>query len=220
MEWPSRVFTSRTLLRIARKGVNRSKREHDQAVVAILFSAAAVEGFLNDVMEFSGFIEDDDRLKALHDLLVEAEDQKAQVAFKFQLTNLVLKGTRLNRGDRVSQELELLFKLRNSLIHMRPDRGEATLFTQKRKRHPAADQLVSRGVITAMQAEHARSWVELVSCHAVAKWAYDAATHIAVTIFDLIESDRLKDILVRAWTDHPNKSIGFPGGDVIFLTWD
>jgi hypothetical protein len=118
--WPTRVFSSGTLLRIAEKGVRRSKREPDQAIVAVLFSAASVEAFVNDLMEVSAFTRNDEKSQLLHDVLSEAEDQKASVMMKLQLTCRILTGTRMDRGSRVFQDVELLFKLRNHLIHMRP----------------------------------------------------------------------------------------------------
>ena len=208
--WPTVTSTSSKLLSVARKAVNRSKTERDQAIVAVLFASAAVEGCINDIMDFSGFISDEPETRMLHDLLVEAEQQRAQIALKLQIIGAVLRRTPLKRGEQLYQDFELLFRLRNSLVHMRPDRGESDLFSHKRKSHKPSDDLISRGVIRKKDAEDATNWLDLISTYDVAQWAYDAAVRIALDIFAMISSERLKAAISAAWGEDKPISISFP----------
>jgi hypothetical protein len=221
-DWPALVFTSRKLLRVARKAANRSKTEKDQALVAILFAAAAVEGFLNDIMEFAAFAKRDPQANTLHVLLSEAEQQKAQVALKFQIINSVCRGTTLPRGDKLYQDFDLLFKLRNDLVHIRPGKARSGFWgPTERKPHKAADRLIARGIVSGEQVERAHSWLEIVTNQSVAEWACATAVEIATAVYQMIDSSILKSILHDGWSRKGQiKSIALIGEDGIMGNYD
>lgn len=210
--WPTITSTSVNLLSVARKAVNRSKTERDQATVAILFSAAAIESCINDILEFSKFIDDDPRMESLHALLYEAEEQHARVGLKLQIICAVLRNAPLKRGERLYQDFELLFQLRNSVVHMRPDRGESDFFTHKRKQHKPSQTLIARGIISGKDAESASTWLDIVCSQAVAKWAYQAAVRVALEIYGMITSERLRSVLWTVWGGDRSVTISFPEG--------
>jgi hypothetical protein len=220
--WPALVFTSRSLLRIARKAVNRAKTEKDQALVAILFSAAAVEGFLNDVMEFSAFAKSDSQAESLHILLTDAEQQKAQISLKLQIISTVCRGKTLPRGEKLFQDFDLLFRLRNDLVHIRPGKAKSHfLGPTERGTHKSADQLIKRGIVSPQDVERAHNWLDVVADHSVAEWALGAAVDIATTVYEMIESPVLRSILRDAWSRKSRiTSVTNIGDGSIFSSYD
>lgn len=221
-EWPALVFTSRRLLRIARKAVNRSKTEKDQALVAILFSAAAVEGFVNDVMEFAPFAKSDSQAESLHVLLSEAEQQKAQIGLKLQIISTVCRGKTLPRGESLFQNFDLLFRLRNDLVHIRPGKAKSQFFGPTKRTSPkSAAQLIARGIVSREEVEHAHNWLDVVADQAVAEWAIGAAISIATSVYQMIDFSLLRSILHDAWSkDSQITSVAKVGDGSIFSSYD
>jgi hypothetical protein len=201
-QYPALVFTARKLLDIAKKAANRSKTEPDQALVAILFSAAAVEGYLNELAAASKMMmADDTQVRLLTELLMEAEEQKVQIAFKLQIVSSVCRGILLDRGDRPYQDFDLLFKIRNLLVHLRPDRSSFDLLGDpERKPHATVDQLVKRGIVRKDDIHDASDWLQVASRAEVALWACETARTIVVLVHSMLPDGTLKNVLARAWS--------------------
>lgn len=222
-QWPTLVFTSRSLLKVAKKAANRAKTERDQTLVAILFSAATVEGFVNDIMELTQFMrsDNDEKVRTLGELLSEAEEQKAQTALKLQLISAVFRGTPLERGEKLYQDFNLLFKLRNSLVHLRPEYADSSLFGPRtRRKHKPTDELVARRIISAKSVNPTQNWIEQISVPEVAIWAYTTAGDIAKAIFEMIPPGSFfRQMVLHAWSyREENDSEVTRIGDKSFLT--
>lgn len=198
------VYTSRKLLQIARDAARRAVDEPDQALVAILFAAAAVEGFFNELLEIADQAVEagaEPPVVTMSVLLHEAEDQKAQVSLKFQLIHVALRQKPLRRGGRLYQDFDLLFKLRNSLVHMRPDRASWDFATYERTAKPFVytDRLVARGLVQRERVGAAFDWVELVSTPDVAQWAYETALVVARYTCELLPKGAFAAMALQIW---------------------
>jgi hypothetical protein len=56
-------------------------------------------------------------LKALAEILIEAEESKASLKSKYQLTKFILSGEPFDTGAQIFQNFALLVDLRNTIVH-------------------------------------------------------------------------------------------------------
>jgi hypothetical protein len=117
------VLDSLRLLTVARISYERSGRTSADALVAILFSAAAVEAFVNEFPELLFFLGRGiipPEMRALEQLLRVAEDQNASVTLKLQIIAASASGKALDKSRQPYQDYSLLIALRNKLVHLIP----------------------------------------------------------------------------------------------------
>lgn len=186
------ILASPQLFGIAHTAYDRSRTIADDALVAILFSAAALEGFVNEVAELARIHSDGlspDAVTALAALLAEAERFNGQVALKIQIYSSILTGVPFDRGGRLYQDFELLFKLRNSLAHLRPEsvRTAQSADGFNYEPHTIVRTLTSRGIISPPSMDLPRAWTELIATPDVARWAFNSAVAMARALVDQIE---------------------------------
>jgi hypothetical protein len=85
-----------------------------------LNSCGNLESIKSAWFHLSGEPLDRDRAKALGDALRMIEDEKGQLALKFQIAKFVLTGTPYDAGATPYQDFSALLYVRNSLIHPKP----------------------------------------------------------------------------------------------------
>ena len=115
-------LTSRHLA-LARSATARSEKDSAEVIAAVVFAAAAFEAFLSSVVNSAGihFNEPDHpdlaALTKLAEVIPVLEEVSAQWSIKLQVITTVLQGAPLLRGAQPYQDLDLLFRLRNTLLH-------------------------------------------------------------------------------------------------------
>src|SRR5271169_5108838 len=97
------------------------------SLTAIVFSAAALEGFMNELPIMAGELtirQPESTLAALHSLLEELEESRASVASKLCFARWVLSGSTFSKGEQPFQDFKLLIDVRNALLHLREESYE------------------------------------------------------------------------------------------------
>jgi hypothetical protein len=136
-------FNSGILFKIAVSAYERAKAAlsdktggQSDALVAILFSAAALEAFIMDLVVLAAgdsqlFGRTD--LQALADILDETESSRGSIRLKFLLAKSILSGKPYEQGSLPYQDFDTLFTRRDAIIHMKPEKitGEPPKILQR-----------------------------------------------------------------------------------------
>jgi hypothetical protein len=118
------------------------------AAVAAIMAVASFEAFLNELAEFALVAEKSDwtrqtafvaKLKdyASHHAQITREQKREQSRAKYQAAASILAGITLDWGERENQELALLIRVRDDLVHIKPamsSTSSATVLCQSRRR--------------------------------------------------------------------------------------
>jgi hypothetical protein len=156
----------------------RPNDKEDAALTAVLFSAAALEAYINETAQL---IHKDPRLSkssskvsAFAEVLDEAEHDRASLRLKFLLAKTVLSGHSFDRGALPYQDFDLLIALRNELMHSKLQRIDDT--------HRLVKCLRSRQILGAEDANVRSSWISTIATPEVARWACDTAASMVNAI--------------------------------------
>jgi hypothetical protein len=126
-----------TLFKIAKDACERCNkefgpREHagGDPVVSIVFSVAAAEAFMNEIIELVpsaientkllGMLAEHPGVAKFEALCTATEEARGSVKLKFMMGRLAFTGEVYDKGTRPYQDFDLLIKVRNWLLHMRP----------------------------------------------------------------------------------------------------
>lgn len=114
------------LLAAAGRAASRRDNHADDAVVATLFSALAVESWINEVLFKVRKAADNEllgNLKHLKPLIAACrlEDRTTSLIARLDVIGVALTGKGPEWGKAPFQEFDLLLDVRNSLVHLRPE---------------------------------------------------------------------------------------------------
>ncbi len=194
----STSFLSSTLFNIALRASEKRPLDYYSSIISVVFAAAALESFLNDLTEA---IEIDDLsleqpeqmdtrkiLSRFREAMSEAERKRGNVLYKVQLCQLALTGTCYKKGKQPYQDLALLVRLRNYLLHLRPERVDIDGDFQRKRRgqhEKLCSALRSRGLLHySAEKDWHKSWIHLVLAAEVGEWARATATKVAADILN------------------------------------
>ena len=177
------------------------------ALVTITLATISTEAFINELHHYArdasgtaapGWI------NALRDVLEEAEKSRASIEAKYQLASFIMSGQPFDRGAPPFQDFALLIKVRNLIVHLRPQ--EATVEKGKngelfwvepsimRSLQIAGVLKVSedtKGAAERLGADAITSdLLTAISSRPVARWACSAAAGIVNGILELIPKSR------------------------------
>jgi hypothetical protein len=183
-------YTSSQMFTVARVEAHRSNPSQNDALVGIIFSALAIEAFINDLMElcevYSRMGDKSVSIKTFVTLLKQAEESRASIELKLHLASVAFRGAAFDRGISPYQDFNLLFKLRNTLVHAKPDtiileNGEYVRKAEGVEKILSA--LESRNLISN---EPGQDFFTIVTTSAVVTWAHEVAVKVTRNIVDLI----------------------------------
>jgi hypothetical protein len=196
MAW---IFTVPQLLARAKKAVDRSIDDGGEALVAIVFAAVAVEGYLNEAAQYvrthlrNEPHEKHPEILAFSTIFPELEDSHAQLDLKLEVAGALLRGDIWSKGKQPLQDLMLLIRLRNAVLHPKPlsfPRADDELPKQPDR---IIASLVRRGIIKSppmlpplptpspASDETYAPWFVAIQSAEVAKWALQTAAVGIVT---------------------------------------
>jgi hypothetical protein len=192
-------FNAGSLFAIARTACERSAENNQDAVVAIVFAALAIEAFLADMIEMAEVQiymgSTSQPLKNFANLLDELERSHGQLALKVQIAALSLSSETFDKGRPPFQDFSLLIALRNQLVHIKPDVVEHSPESWVRPERRVSDLLQGlrqRSLISKNLDDSRVTWTVLVSTPNVANWAYSTARQMAQEIVDKIPEPNFK----------------------------
>jgi hypothetical protein len=173
-----------------------------EALNAILFSALAVEAFINELAEAAARNPDPlpesarqgaQALADLAALLSEIEDARGPIGLKYQLTSKILRGETFVAGRAPFQDFADLVRLRDELVHPR-HRDKTTDAGHVQPVSRIVRDLQQRGLTTTTgrrpgDVPGGISWLDEIQSGGVANWAYKAAREIIVAVLEMLPDD-------------------------------
>jgi len=169
------------------------------ALVSLVFAVISLEAFFNETVELANMALISERafvangvnpkspepevVYAFVQLMTDAEKARSSLESKFLLANWLLTGKSLDRGAQPYQDLTLLLKVRNQLVHFRPNdiftEPEVTPEILSHSQNPAIVQLRSKNVL-ATDIVGLSGWTAWIETKAMAKWACDVASRMVL----------------------------------------
>ena len=150
----------------------------------------ALECYINDFTEQSSretFISGVKPLNDLSYILDAMESAKASIIAKIEMIFFLLTGSAIEKGSKKHQDLLMLVRLRNELVHRKPEStGEWGVEEDKEfEPHKFVKFFSDRGVIELPSPSSPPTWSQYLNKPEVAKWAYNS---VASTIKDIVSA--------------------------------
>ncbi len=208
---PGFIIDSDYLFEIAKDGYQKASKgnvKHKQrdAMVAIVFSALALEAFINELLaiakmeKLSGSSEDwlDKLIEAIQEPSTDSISAKKpngkwkSTGEKFMLASEAL-GSKFDKGSSPYQDFADLFKLRDCLVHLKPedliepDEDEIYKYVGRK----LIERLRSKGIL--QQYTSVQSITLLVSNAKAAKWACETTSNMVIAILDKLDKTATSD---------------------------
>lgn len=196
-------FHSADLFAIAKKASRSRSKQSTSPIVAIMFSASALEAFINESTGLARTIPTAKRQKLVEGyaaVMAELEDRRESLLIKYHMALLVFSGATWNEGDRAFQDLKLLVAIRNAIVHMKTDTWQTPVGHPKPHPERALEQypkfikvLEQKKIIDPPR--KSRSWLELLRDQRVGHWACCTAARITDDFVHAVPDGSFKDAL-------------------------
>jgi hypothetical protein len=191
-----------------------------EPIVAVVFSAMALDGFINEVGACAAFAithyDEPPAVAALATVLAETESAHGSTEAKYMLAHLALTGQAYSRGTQPYQDFAVLVDARNALVHHKPERlvmraGDADLVLQEAavRRKLRDRQLLWEGD----QVHGLTALTDVMRTRAVARWALDTAWAMMQSIHEIIPDSECRKLIARENLPRPpidRKAKGMP----------
>jgi hypothetical protein len=199
------IIDSEHLFKIAKDGYQKASQgseihRQNDAIVAIVFSALALEAFINELLviakmeKLSGFSENwlDKLIEAIEEPSTDGIPAKKpngkwkSTREKFMLASEAL-GSEFDKGSSPYQDFADLFKLRDCLVHLKPedliepDEDEIYKYVGRK----LIERLRSKGILQNYTS--VKSITLLVSNAKAAKWACETTSKMVIAILDKLD---------------------------------
>lgn len=178
-------------------------------VDAVIYSAMAVEAFPNDFAHMASIFPLDNTGKevieivAAAQILAELEEQRAQPKTKYQVLYYILAKTYFPKDNVIWADCELLMKLRNELVHPKPENiglGEGAVRESRVRK--LVHQLRQRNLIARPQGSEPHDWSFILEDDDhVAVWAVKTAKSIIQFVASKAPDSVLRDSYLRPFID-------------------
>ncbi len=167
-------------------------------IIAVVFSAVALEAFINEMIEQA----DIDRawaplaasVRAFGAMGKQIEEQRGQIELKVLAAFWTLGRANLDKGKSPYQDFALLVQLRNALLHRRsmmPMKvaADGTFYADPGKLITALPKSVLSEEIESAEGSVAADFTLRISTPAMARWSCNAASGMVNAILDLVPDD-------------------------------
>ena len=186
------------LLRRARAAAIACQTSPEEAPVAIMFAAAAVEAALNDIGHYGARPGTPAAFQKLGHHLLAIEEAHGPTTLKIDAVYLQCSKTITPWGAKPLQDLEQLIWIRNQLSHPQPIHGASaeSLLANKRVKFFLGRRLVSKAAL----AGH-RTWDRVLLNAAVARWAANTALRTINSVLAELPPSSGQIELRRSWIE-------------------
>ncbi|GAB4578012.1 MAG: hypothetical protein Fur0022_07440 [Anaerolineales bacterium] len=198
---PGFFTNSARLFAIAKQAYERAKaevshelsHESNEPLIAIIFSAAAVEAFINEIGVLASHSTSEpasNQIQNIGSLLSEIEDARGTTNLKYMVGKFVLTGKAFDKGKNPYQNFALLIELRNSIMHSKFDRIKSVRVNDVQIDRPPIIKKLPKKILGNFGGDRnpIANWLDLVSTPATAKWACNAASEIIKDMVEAIEA--------------------------------
>jgi hypothetical protein len=168
-------------------------RQGDECQVPIILSAVSLESFFNELQHqleapLIGAC-GDPTLETLAGVLGELEDNRGSMRSKVRLAYFVLTQSSLPKGEQKFQDLELLIRLRDALVHAKPatfDMQEPHLGSNFK----LVRALSSRHLIPSGSEHEPHVWTHHALTPSVARWSFNTALSNIGELLNILSPDQ------------------------------
>jgi hypothetical protein len=161
------------------------------ALSVLLFSAMAVESFLNELaMVALRHAAEEPLAAAVAGALDEAEDSRGSIRLKLWVATIAL-GQPIEKGAEPYQSFDLLFKVRDHIVHLKPHRQTVTAEGVEMEPKTLLKLLHARKLIADPTSLPARSFLEILTSASMCAWAVRSAATVVRHVADLIPDSKL-----------------------------
>jgi len=171
-------FQSNVILGSAHYSATVLRPCSDDARVPVILSAVAIEAFFHElcwildrnVLGARG----DASLETLKETLVDLEGSRAPLRTKIRISHFLLSGEHLAKGHGEYQDLDLLIRMRDAMVH--PKVPTFDLGNPKEKLgYKLVRELAARRLIPANSENSGHAWTRDALVEPVAKWSVNVA---------------------------------------------
>jgi hypothetical protein len=181
---------------IASVKANQSAWPND-AIVAIVLSAASTEAFINELGELVAMKKvrlegsPSRELLAFADVIAEIEESRGSLLLKYLMAAQTLGGSPFIKGMNPFQDFATLVTLRNDIMHLKPkDKSVTGCGRVESVSHPKyIVGLQQRGLARSPPSDVDMSWFNSLQTAEIAIWAVDTARAIILAVLALIPDD-------------------------------
>lgn len=184
------------LLFLAGNAYKRSLDDHYESFVSIMLSAMSLECYIND---FSKMISNtpESEIRSLQDLsfiLDTLENSKASLIIKIEVIHHALTGQVMEKGSADHQELVMLIRLRNELVHRKPEseNGWGPDPKAEHEPHNIVKFFSDKGIIERPSPKAPPVWSQYTNEPEVAQWAFNCAVSIIKNIIEILPQSNFK----------------------------
>jgi len=172
------------------------------ALSVVLFAAMTVETFLNELGELASQEgRRDERMRALADSLEEVEDSRGSVRLKLLTIGIAL-GHPIRKGEEPYQSFNLLFKVRDAIVHLKPYRHTFTETGVIVEPANLLDQLYrQRRLILDPAIRPAQSFLSQIATPAMCNWSVETAGRVLAHVVALLPEGDFKQRLTMLVAD-------------------
>jgi hypothetical protein len=182
------------LLSIAKSSLSRASNDAQESLVAIMFSCAALESFINESYEPIRYLRRDDILPGLIEyatMMQEMVSIREPLKCKYHKALSHFTGTSQHKGAQPYQDFKILVDIRNSVMHNKPDTFTRKFNAEEQppqkqiEDHPKfIRQLKSNKAIE--ETDFHCNWIDLVMNDKVAQWAFSTANKMIDTLISSV----------------------------------
>ena len=198
------------LFEIAKSAYDRTKgHTYDreikprEPIVAIVFSAVALEAFINEVAVLADqpllfdTPEEPDSVVTFAERGRKFIEEKIPIRSKFMIAREVFAGQPYNKDAQPYKDFHLLIDLRNALVHLRPiDVFEFSSEKGMLVEPPEIiEELQSRGFLARPEVVGGGPWVLWINTPAAARWACNVTTKMVQSIMEVVPESQFKNQL-------------------------
>lgn len=166
----------------------------NDALVSILFSAATLEAFVNELAlmaKVDSVLCGYKPYQSIASILNETEDSHGSIRLKFLLSRVILGGETYDKGAQPYQDFDTLFSIRDAIVHLKPEK----LNEDPKK---ILQRLRAKGICMDDEPGVAQSWLAQITTRAVARWACNIVVDMVDSLKACLPPEAQETLLFRA----------------------
>jgi hypothetical protein len=184
-----RAFVTGVLFNVAvdaARSIKAPLRDGNQqpALTSVVFSVIALEAFLNEVTEVAAdYLRnpcEPHEVAAFAEFMNDAERARTSLESKFVLSNWILTGRKLDRGEPAYQDFSLLVGLRNDLVHFKPNEAVDLSLSPDEIHQRLVGTFRSKNILATGIESTLTPWTQLITTKAVALWSCQTASRMVL----------------------------------------
>jgi hypothetical protein len=186
---PAWFINSGTLYRQAKGAAVQASlagpNAQSEARIAVVFAFIALEAFINELSDFANETPADASLATFGSLMKDLNDARAPLNVRFQFAKWILSKEAFDTSQQPYQDFLLLIRLRNTIIHLPPDKAPSDTSEPPIDSLKFLETLRQRG-LTRGSRDAVASFLAEISTPEMARWACDTTAAIVRSIVEVL----------------------------------